>query len=218
VATDMTDRAVVDGRTARKDRNMVAVLDAVLELFIKGDLIPSPEAIAERSGVSLRSVYRYLAASKDLVHAAIERHLERVGPLFALDAVGEGPFATRVEDFVAARLRLYRAIAPMARAAQARTRMRATPASEIIKASLNARRGMLRVQLSRHFATELATFGPRAEAILAAADALTQIETIDWYLVDGGYTLTETRDALATGLDRLLAPDGETADTSASES
>lgn len=214
----MTERAVVDGRTARKDRNMVAVLDAVLELFIKGDLIPSPEAIAQRSGVSLRSVYRYLAASKDLVHAAIERHLERVGPLFALDAVGEGPLATRVEDFVAARLRLYRAIAPMARAAQARTRMRATPASEIIKASLNARRGMLRVQLSRHFATELAMFGSRAEAILAAADALTQIETIDWYLVDGGYTLTETRDALATGLDRLLRPDGQTADISGSDS
>lgn len=218
MATDMTERAVVDGRTARKDRNMVAVLDAVLELFIKGDLIPSPEAIAQRSGVSLRSVYRYLAASKDLVHAAIERHLERVGPLFALDAVGEGPLATRVEDFVAARLRLYRAIAPMARAAQARTRMRATPASEIIKASLNARRGMLRVQLSRHFATELAMFGSRAEAILAAADALTQIETIDWYLVDGGYTLTETRDALATGLDRLLRPDGQTADISGSDS
>ena len=209
VATDMTERVVLDGRTARKDRNMVAVLDAVLELFVKGDLIPSPEAIAQRSGVSLRSVYRYLAASRDLVHAAIERHLERVGPLFALDRIGEGPFAARVEDFVAARLRLYQAIAPMARAAQARTRMRATPASEIIKESLNVRRGLLRVQLSRHFAAELATFGGRADAILAAADALTQIETIDWYLVDGGYTLTQTREALVTGLDRLLTPDGE---------
>jgi len=206
VTTETSEGAVVDGRTARKDRNMVAVLDAVLELFIKGDLIPSPEAIAQRSGVSLRSVYRYLAASRDLVHAAIERHLEQVGPLFALDPLGEGPFATRVEQFVTARLRLHQATAPMARAAQARTRMRATPASEIIKESLNARRGLLRVQLSRHFAPELATFGPRADAILAAADALTQIEAIDWYLVDGGYTLAQTRDALIIGLERLLAP------------
>ena len=206
MTTETSEGAVVDGRTARKDRNMVAVLDAVLELFIKGDLIPSPEAIAQRSGVSLRSVYRYLAASRDLVHAAIERHLEQVGPLFALDPLGEGPFATRVEQFVTARLRLHQATAPMARAAQARTRMRATPASEIIKESLNARRGLLRVQLSRHFAPELATFGPRADAILAAADALTQIEAIDWYLVDGGYTLAQTRDALIIGLERLLAP------------
>jgi AcrR family transcriptional regulator len=207
VATDMSDRAVVDGRTARKDRNMVAVLDAVLELFVRGDLIPSPEAIAQRSGVSLRSVYRYLAASRDLVHAAIERHLEQIAPQLALDPLGEGPFAARVEQFVAMRLGLHQAVAPMARAAQARTRMRPTPASEVIKESLNARRGLLRAQLSRHFATELTTFGPSADAILAAADALTQIETIDWYLVDGGYTLPQTRQALIIGLTRLLTPD-----------
>ncbi len=207
MATDMSDRAVVDGRTARKDRNMMAVLDAVLELFIRGDLIPSPEAIAQRSGVSLRSVYRYLAASRDLVHAAIERHLEQVAPLFALDPLGEGPFVTRVEQFVTMRLQLHHAVAPMARAAQARTRMRPTEASEIIKESLNARRGLLRVQLSKHFAPELTTFGQRADAILAAADALTQIETIDWYLVDGGYSVPQTRQAMITGLTRLLTPD-----------
>ncbi len=204
MATDITHRPVVDGRTARKDKNRLAVLDAVLELFTEGDLIPSPEAIAQRSGVSLRSVYRFLGASRDLVHAAIERHLERVGPLFALEPIGEGPFADRVEEFVSARLRLYQAIAPTARAAQARTRMRATPASEIIRESLNARRGLLRVQLSRHFAEELGAFGRRADSVLAAADALTQIETIDWYLVDGGYTLAQTKDAIVTGLHRLL--------------
>jgi AcrR family transcriptional regulator len=204
VATEITQRPVIDGRTARKDRNRLAVLDAVLALFTEGDLIPSPEAIAQRSGVSLRSVYRFLGASSDLVHSAIERHLERVGPLFALEPIGEGPFGERVEEFVSARLRLYQAIAPTARAAQARTRMRATPASEIIRESLNVRRGLLRVQLSRHFATELGAFGRRADSVLAVADALTQIETIDWYLVDGGYTLAQTKDAMATGLYRLL--------------
>ncbi len=163
----MTERAVIDGRTARKDRNRLAVLDAVLELFTEGDLIPSPEAIAHRSGVSLRSVYRFLGDKRDLVQAAIERHLERVGPLFALEPIGEGPFAQRVEQFVTARLRLYQAIAPTARAAQARVRMRATPASEVIKESLMARRMLLRVQLSRHFATEFGAFGQRADAILA---------------------------------------------------
>jgi AcrR family transcriptional regulator len=202
----MTERAVVDGRTARKDKNRLAVLDAVLELFTEGDLTPSPESIAHRSGVSLRSVYRFLADSKDLVHSAIERHLERVGPMFVLEPLGEGSFDERVETFVTARIRLYQAIAPTARAAQARTRMRATPVSEVIRESLNARRGLLRVQLSRHFAPELSGFGAAADAILAAADALTQIETIDWYLVDGGYTLAQARDALVTGLRRLLAP------------
>jgi len=200
----MTQQALVDGRTARRDRNRVAVLDAVLELFTEGDLSPSPEAVAQRSGLSLRSVYRYVSDSDDLVRAGIDRHLEKVGPLFSFEPIGEGPFDERVEIFVSARLRLHKAIAPAARAAQAR--MRATPASEIIREGLHARRGMLRVQLSRHFEAELATFGPQADAILAAADALTQIETIDWFVVDGGYTVKQTRDALVTGLHRLLGP------------
>jgi AcrR family transcriptional regulator len=202
----MTEHAVTDGRTARRDRNRLAVLDAVLELLSEGDLTPSPEAIALRSGVSLRSVYRYMSHIDDLAHAAIDRHLERVGPLFAFEPIGEGPFSERVEAFVATRLRLSEAVAPVARAALARTRMRLAPASEIIREGLNARRGLLRVQLSRQFAAELATFGRQADAILAAADALTQIETIDWFLVDGGYTLEQTRDALVTGLNRLLRP------------
>jgi len=202
----MTQHAVVDGRTARRDRNRLAVLDAVLELFTEGDLSPSPEAVAQRSGLSLRSVYRYVSDSDDLVRAGIDRHLEKVGPLFSFEPIGEGPFDERVEIFVSARLRLHKAIAPAARAAQARTRMRATPASEIIREGLHARRGMLRVQLSRHFEAELSTFGAEADAILAAADALTQIETIDWFVVDGGYTVEQTRDALVTGLHRLLGP------------
>lgn len=208
----MTEHAIIDGRTARRDRNRLAVLDAVLELFAGGDLSPSPEAVAQRSGLSLRSVYRYVTDSDDLVHAAIERHLEKVGPLFAIEPPGDAPFDARVETFVTARLRLYEAVAPTARAAHLRTKLRATPGSEIIRGRLATRRGLLRVQLARQFETELATFGRQADAILAAADALTQLETIDWYLVDGGYTVEQTREALTAGLGRLLGPSGTTAE------
>ena len=204
----MTGQAVSDGGTARRDKNRLAVLDAVLELFAEGELSPSAEALAQRSGVSIRSAHRYLSKREDLMRAVIERHIEKVGPLFLLEPIGEGSFGDRVEALVAARLRLHKAIAPTARVAVARTRLRATPASEILREGLNARRGLLRVQLSRHFAAELAAFGEQADAILAAADALTQIETIDWYLVDGGYTPEQTRDALVTGLRRLLGPAG----------
>jgi AcrR family transcriptional regulator len=211
----MTEHSVIDGRTARRDRNRLAVLDAVLELFTEGELSPTPEAVAQRSGLSLRSVYRYVSDSDDLVRAAIDRHLEKVGPMFAFEPVGVGSFEERVTAFVAARLRLHKAIAPTARAAQARTRLRATPASEIIREGLHARRGMLRVQLARHFEAELTTFGAAADAVLAAADGLTQIETIDWFMVDGGYTLEQTKQALTTGLHRLLGPPAATTERSA---
>lgn len=193
-----------DGRTARRDRNRSAVLDAVLELFSEGDLSPSPEAVAQRSGVSLRSAYRLMSDRDDLVRAAVERHLERVGPLFVFEPIGEGTFDERVRTLVDARLRLHQAIAPAARVAVARTRLRPTPASEILRQTLHGRRGMLRLQLARHFEAELGEFGDEADAVLAAADALTQIETIDWFLVDGGYSAAQARQALLTGLRRLL--------------
>ena len=195
-----------DGRTARRDRNRLLVLDAALELFAAGDLNPSPEAVAQRSGVSLRSVYRYVQDREDLINAAIERHVEKIGPLFVLDPVGEGPFEDRVRAFVAARLRLYEAVAPTARAALLRTKISSTPGSAIIRERLAARRGMFRVQLARQFAPELGTFGADADAIMAAADGLTQIETIDWFVTDAGYTLEQAGQAMATGLRRLLGP------------
>jgi AcrR family transcriptional regulator len=198
--------AFTDGRTARRDRNRRAMLDAVIELFTEGDLSPSPEAIAQRSGVSLRSVYRFVSDSDDLVRAAIDRHLERVGPLFVFERLGEGPFEERVRTLVDSRMRLYQAIAPVARAAVARIRLRPSPGSDIIRQSLHARRGMLKLQLARHFEAELAGFGDQADAVLAAADALTQIETIDWFMIDGGYTAAQARQALLIGLGRVLGP------------
>ena len=104
----------LDGRTARRDRNRIAVLDVVLELFSEGEPRPSPEQVAARSGVSLRSVYRYVADRGDLIRAAIDRHLERVQPLFVIDDVPEDTTVARVEQFVRARMRGYEAIAPTA--------------------------------------------------------------------------------------------------------
>jgi len=85
----------VDGRTARRDRNREAVLDAVLELFSEGNLAPSPDDVAQRAGISLRSVYRYVADSDGLIRDAIERHTERIAPLFLIEDIGEGPFEKR---------------------------------------------------------------------------------------------------------------------------
>jgi AcrR family transcriptional regulator len=220
LAVDMSQRGTIDGRTARRDRNRLAVLDAVLELFAVGDLNPSPEAVAHRSGLSLRSVYRYVADSDDLIHAAFDRQLDRVRPLLTIDAIGQGPFEARVEAFAAARLRLHEAVAGTARAAE----LKATT-SEIVRDRLLARRYLLRAQLERHFAPEIAALsdceqpagqsgpesgavgqrpGGAAAAAVAAADALTQIETIGWYRGRGGYSQEQTHAALVIALRRLL--------------
>jgi AcrR family transcriptional regulator len=58
----------VDGRTARRLENRERVLDAALELVAEGaDL--DVDAIAQRSGISVRSVYNYFPTARHLVAA-----------------------------------------------------------------------------------------------------------------------------------------------------
>jgi len=98
---------IVDGRSARKDRNRTAVVEAVLDLMDEGDLDPSVDDITASSGVSQRSVFRYFEGLDDLRRAVIEYHFERVEPLLEIPAADEGTFETRSKKFVNARLKLY---------------------------------------------------------------------------------------------------------------
>ncbi len=190
----------VDGRTARRDRNRVAVLDAVLELFAEGNLTPSPDDVAQRSGLSLRSVYRYVADADDLIRAAIARHTERIAPLLVIPDLGEGSFDRRLAVFVDGRLRAYEAMAATARAARLRA-----PTNALMRDQLDSRRRVMRSQLEQQFARELDRLAPAARrAVSAAADLLTQIETIDLYRHDCRATPKETREMLETGLRTLL--------------
>ncbi|MCU1372238.1 MAG: putative TetR family transcriptional regulator [Ilumatobacteraceae bacterium] len=164
-----------DGRTARRDRNRDAVLDAVLDLFADGSLTPLPAEVAERSGVSLRSVYRYFDDMDALVRAAIARNLARMGPLFDLEDAGTGSLPGRVERIVAARLRLYDALAPMARAAVARA-----PHNPIIAERLEETRLLLRRQVEEMFAPELGSLDRGAAGeVVAAVDVLLELDAVD---------------------------------------
>jgi AcrR family transcriptional regulator len=191
-----------DGRSSRRDRNRIAVLDAVIELFAEGVVDPTPDAVATRVGLSTRSVYRYFEDREALVRAAIDRHLERMMPLFVIHGIGEGDLDERVDRFVTARLRLYEAVAPAFRAA----RVRGTE-DEVIRDRVEATRRALREQTERQFAPELRglTVSQR-RARSAAVDALTQFDTLDLYRVHRGFSSTEARTLLAGALHALLDP------------
>jgi len=191
-----------DGRVARRDRNRLAALDAVIELFAEGDLDPSPDEVANRSGLSLRSVYRYYEDRETLLRAAIDRHLEQVRPLALIPAIGQGPLDKRIERFVTCRLRLYEAIAAAARA----SRVRAI-SDEIVREQLEVTRRALRSQIEKHFAPELdALDGERSRSRVAAADALCEIESLDHYRVHRGFSSTDTHALLVDALTALLEP------------
>jgi len=190
----------VDGRSAIRDRNRDAVLDAVLDLFSEDNLSPGPEEVAERAGLSVRSVYRYFDDHDALSRAAIERQLERVGPLLLLPAIGEGALDERIHQFVEARLRLQAAAGPALRA----TRIRAT-FDPVVRDQFEADRARLCRQVERQFAPELSAMdADRGRARLAAVDTLSTFESIDHYLVHGGLNPAEAAILLADAIRALL--------------
>jgi len=190
----------LDGRRARRGRNREAVVDALLELFREGELNPSVAAVAERSGVSLRSVFRYFDDLDEMGRIAIGRHLDSVGHLFDLPAIGEGSRADRIDALVAQRVGLYERVAPVMRAALIRA-----PFQPVISTALARRRDFLREQVASQFAPELAKLGAaEAAAVLAGADVLTSFESMELLRVDHKLTTAKAAAAIKGSLDRLL--------------
>jgi AcrR family transcriptional regulator len=165
-----------DGRTARRDRNKNAVLDAVIELFSEGNLSPSVHDVARRSGVSLRSVYRYFEDVEDLVAAAIARHHEQFRDLFDIPDAGRGTTHERIHHFCRRRMKLFTAVRPAHLAAAIRMGEHPQLAARVAE-----RKEQLRRQTATMFAAELEELEPeRANVVHAMLDSLSQFELLDY--------------------------------------
>jgi AcrR family transcriptional regulator len=187
---------ILDGRRLRREQNRAAVLDALLALFQDGTLQPSSAEIAERAGLSPRSLFRYFDDIDDLHHAAIDQQLARARPLLDVGVGATAPTGEKIERLVEARVSLFEAIGPAARAARACAHRR-----PIVAAQLAQARSYLREQLRRLFAPELA--GPRRD-LLPAIDALCSFETHELLRTDQRLSRTRTVAALTGALGALL--------------
>jgi len=196
----MSTPSTVDGRNARRSRNRELVLDAVLELFTHGNFHPTPEEVASASGVSLRSVYRYVDSRDNLLQAAMERHLEKTAHMWTLDTSIKGPLTDRIERFVEHRLRLHEAVGMSNRASRAFAQRDSTVAERLVQA-----RRLLRRQIERQFSSELSELSPsRRRAVLASLDSLTQLEGLDSLMVQQALSMREARETLTFVITVLL--------------
>lgn len=189
-----------DGRHARRDRNRYAVVDAYLELVREGDPRPSIAAVAERSGVSHRSVFRYFADKDELARTAIERQQAFASPLASLTVAPDAPLDERIDRFVGRRLELFTAIAPVARLSRS-----LAPTQTVLDDELRASRSFLRGQLRHLFRAELEAMDePQRAAVLAALDALCSFEAVDLMRRDQGLSGAQTTATLRFAIRRLL--------------
>ena len=117
VDTDVPTR--VDGRAARAERTRGAIVEAHLTLIDEGDLKPTGERIAERAGVSLRTLWTNFKDMETLYAATGQRVRERQEALFR-PIPSEWPLSRRIGEFCAQRAQMLEALAPSARASALR--------------------------------------------------------------------------------------------------
>jgi TetR/AcrR family transcriptional regulator, regulator of autoinduction and epiphytic fitness len=106
-----------DGRAARSHRTRRAIVEAMRTLHSEGDLRPRASLIAERAGVSQRTVWQQFADTEALLVEASRRDLEiLMTMLWAID-VGL-PLDKRITQFVSRNAHIYERMAPGWRAAR----------------------------------------------------------------------------------------------------
>ena len=199
--TDIDGRTErVDGRLARRQRNIDAVIDVVLEMFVEESLFPTIEQAATRSGLSLRSLYRYFADPGELLEATIKRSDEIGAGLSKLHSIGQGSLEDRIDEFATMRLKLHDGVGPMYRATLVNA-----PRHPRIRDELAKNRNAMRTQFELQFAPELARHKPaRRDTVISAGDLLTQLESIDYLRRHRQLSVAEAHAALVEGLTALL--------------
>jgi AcrR family transcriptional regulator len=193
---------VPDGRRARAERNREAVVEAILDLLTEGASEPTAEAIAERSGVSVRSVFRHFDDLESLYATAVERHSERIAALFEPPPSG-GALDDRIRGLVARRSRLFEEMTPVRRAGE---RLRGR--SPVIDERLGFARRLLRSQLEELFEPELAELdGAARRDVLDAIEAATSWRIWELLRTEQRCSVARARAVTTRTLTALLTPD-----------
>jgi AcrR family transcriptional regulator len=198
-----TDDAV-DGRRLRRDRNREAVVQALLELYRAGNLTPSTDEIAQRAGISARSLFRYFEDVDTLVRTAVERQQEHLATFYEVSARPDQPLEERIERFVTDRARLLDAMGPVGQLARS-----IAPRQPRVAAELGRIRAVLRSQLVDVFGTELAEVpaGER-DVVLASLDVACSWEARQLLRQDQRLGKAAAARATALAIHRLLGASG----------
>lgn len=178
----------VDGRNARAERTRAAIVEAHLALIGDGDLRPTGERIAERAGVSLRTLWTNFKDMETLFEASGERVLRQQDDAHRPISAAL-PLARRVDAYCRQRARLLQLIAPAARAAQMRE-----PVSPQLRRNRRTHIARVRAEVEQVFAAELEQADRDREQLVNALVATSMWPT--WSML---------RDGLGLGVDQARA-------------
>jgi len=163
MANDVTH---VDGRVLRGRRNRQAIVDALLELYNEGVIDPTARQIAERAGVSTRSVFAHFEDRERLVEAVASTQAPKLARLVDPDPP-DSDLQGRVEWLAMMRSQYFEETQSVARAA-----LRYRDDQPAIARRMKRDGAVLRSQIEAVFARELAgRAGDDRDTCLEALDA-----------------------------------------------
>jgi len=182
---------VVDGRIRRGVRNREAIIEALVACYNAGILLPSVQQVAERAGLSARSVHNHFVDVEALRAEVAQRQWERFSRL-AVAIDGSQPVEERVRQLVQQRSAIFEGVTPVRRAA-----LLWLPSSPTIAASLARLDRTLRHQIER-------VFPGLAPDTLDAIDALASWDTWNRLRSAQGVSVARGRRVLTGAIRALL--------------
>lgn len=201
---DEYDDELTDGRRLRAARNREAVVTAVLEIIREqqGGPIPGAALVAERSGVSERTVFRHFADLDSLFFAAAERqrplHVTALAPRPADKEVDK-----RIAAIVKSRVKLYEEISPVRRVA-----IHLAAAHESMAEILASTTVAAREQLNEVFDPELRRAGRNRSVVLDEIELATSWSAWEHLRTVQGGSRERARKIVTELLTGVLSPYG----------
>lgn len=108
-----------DGRKQRSERSRQAIVDAMLDIIMAGKMEPSAAEIAEKAGVSPRTVFRHFEEMDSLYSEMTERMEAEIMPIIQQPFTGEG-WRAQLDQLLERRALIYERVMPLKIAASIR--------------------------------------------------------------------------------------------------
>ena len=191
-----------DGRSARREQNVLLALNAARALFEESRSLPTIEDVAARSGLSIRSMYRYFKDIGEVTESVVELVADEARTASRLPNPAGVSTADRIDAFARARVTIYESV----RGTYLANIARMIHSPETAQSGAAIRAEML-AQFTNQFEQELLLLNESERGYaLECGHALTSMEFVDVLMRWRSMTADEAIEAIKYGLTKILTP------------
>lgn len=191
-------RTATDGRLARGQRTRESIVSAHTDLIRSGELKPTASQIADRAGVSIRSLWLNFTDMEGLLRATTGHWLAEDDKLLR-DIDPQLRLEDRIDAFCDQRARRLEHISPAAKAASL-----GEPFSTALRSSRQAHGNRVLREVAKVFATELARAHDEREQVFFGVVVASSWPAWSLMRDDCGLTVDQSRSTMVSSMRRIL--------------